>query len=58
MSEFLHMGGYGPYIWSAYGITVMVLVGLVVTTLRSLRANERALKALEKQSTDGETPNP
>ena len=26
MMEFVNMGGYGAYIWSAYGITLMVLV--------------------------------
>jgi heme exporter protein D len=26
MSEFLSMGGHGPYVWSAYGITIAVLV--------------------------------
>ena len=26
MSEFLHMGGYAPYVWSAYGVTLIVLI--------------------------------
>ena len=26
MSEFLSMGGYAPYVWSAYGVTLIVLV--------------------------------
>jgi heme exporter protein D len=26
MSEFFSMGGHGPYVWSAYGITIAVLV--------------------------------
>ena len=26
MTEFLHMGGYGGYVWSAYGITAAVLI--------------------------------
>ena len=26
MSEFLHMGGYAPYVWSAYGVTLAVLI--------------------------------
>ena len=25
MSEFLQMGGYAAYVWSAYGITLIVL---------------------------------
>ena len=26
--DFLAMGGYGAYVWAAYGITLAVLVGL------------------------------
>jgi heme exporter protein D len=25
MREFFSMGGYAPYVWSAYGITLLVL---------------------------------
>jgi len=28
------MGGHGPYVWSAYGVAVLVLVWLVVAPLR------------------------
>jgi len=31
------MGGHGPYVWSAYSITLVVLVGLVVAPLRRRR---------------------
>jgi heme exporter protein D len=34
MSEFLHMGGYGFYVWSSYIVTALVLV----CELLSLRA--------------------
>ena len=37
MSSFFHMGGYGVFIWSAYGVAAIVMVGLVVQTLSSLR---------------------
>lgn len=26
MTEFFQMGGYAPYVWSAYGITLLVIV--------------------------------
>ena len=26
MTEFLQMGGYAPYVWSAYGLTLIVLL--------------------------------
>ncbi len=25
MAEFFHMGGYAPYVWSAYGICLAVM---------------------------------
>lgn len=34
LGEFLAMGGHGPYVWSAYGVAVLVLVWLVVAPLR------------------------
>lgn len=39
MSEFFAMGGYAGYIWSAYGISALVLIGL---TLESIAAYRRA----------------
>ncbi len=38
MREFLHMGGYGFYVWSAYGVTFVVLVANVIVPV--LRARE------------------
>jgi heme exporter protein D len=49
MSEFFDMGGYGAFIWPSYGIAALVMVGLVVASLRSLRANETRLAALEAE---------
>jgi heme exporter protein D len=37
LSEFLAMGGYAAYVWSAYGLSLVVLAGLVVTTARRHR---------------------
>jgi heme exporter protein D len=42
MTEFLQMGGHGAYVWSAYGITLAVLVGNVWW------ARRRHSKALER----------
>ena len=41
LREFLHMGGYGFYVWSAYGVTFVVLVANVLVPMlraRDLRA--------------------
>ncbi len=47
ISEFLAMGGYAAYVWPAFGVAAVVLVGFVISTLRTLRARERALAARE-----------
>lgn len=47
LTALLDMGGYGVFVWSAFGATIVVLVILVVVSLRSLRSNEAALTALE-----------
>ncbi len=30
MAEFFHMGGYGSFVWSAYGITAVVMIWAIV----------------------------
>jgi len=47
---FLAMGGYGAFVWPAYGLTAGVMVWLVAATLRRLRANERALARLRAEA--------
>jgi heme exporter protein D len=49
VSEFLQMGGYAPYVWSAYGITLVTLV-LNVWWIRRLhrRVLEQARNAVER----------
>ena len=48
MSDFLTMGGYGSYVWPAYVVAVVVMVGLLVATLRSARSSEKTLDLLQQ----------
>ncbi|MCE2482760.1 MAG: heme exporter protein CcmD [Alphaproteobacteria bacterium] len=48
MGEFLAMGGYAAFVWPAFGVTVLVMVGLLLASLRSLRRERRALELMEK----------
>lgn len=48
MSEFLAMGGYGAFVWPAYGAAALVMIGLLVASLRERRAAERALGEIEE----------
>ena len=45
-ADFLAMSPYGAYIWSAYGIVILVSIILVVSSRIRLR---RALNQMEKE---------
>jgi len=34
LNEFLHMGGYAFYVWTSYGLAVVVLLVTAITPLR------------------------
>ena len=36
-AEFFHMGGYAFYVWTSYGLTLIVLLDNVLSPLRQLR---------------------
>lgn len=66
ISDFLAMGGYGGFVWPAFGMTAMVMVWLLADSLRRLRVNQRLLAQMEaagagrrarpgKGATSGET---
>jgi heme exporter protein D len=50
MAAFLAMGGYAGYVWPAYGITALVLVGLALTSVVAERRARRQLAALEQRA--------
>jgi heme exporter protein D len=47
LSSFLHMGGYAGFVWPSFAITILVMTVLLVASLRSLKARESALAALQ-----------
>jgi heme exporter protein D len=49
--NYLDMGGYAAFVWPAYGLSALGLVGVLVMTLRSLNARQKEfdeLKALRR----------
>jgi heme exporter protein D len=52
MSEFLHMGGYAGYVWTAYGLSTLVLV-LNWVSARRTEAEQREL-AMRRMASDKE----
>jgi len=52
LREFLHMSGYGIYVWSAYGMAFIVLVANVIVPVlraRELRARLARQARMESQ---------
>lgn len=41
--EFLHMGGYASYVWSAYAITFVVLLVNVLVTRAQFRKTQKLI---------------
>jgi heme exporter protein D len=52
LGEFLAMGGYGGYVWSCYGLTLVVLIGIAWTSRRGLAAE--ATRALRRSQANQE----
>ena len=48
IQEFLSMGGYAGFVWPAYAVALIVIGGLAVQSVRSLRAVKREVAALEE----------
>ena len=49
MSDFFHMGGHGVYIWLAYLIATVIVVGILVQTITTMRQRERQLAELRRE---------
>jgi heme exporter protein D len=47
--QFFAMGGYGAYVWSAFGLTLVVLVGLFLQSLWLGRRREAELAVLRQR---------
>jgi len=50
MAEFLEMGGYGAFIWPAYGAVALVLLGLWVVSRRFVTTTEAELADLNSRN--------
>jgi heme exporter protein D len=54
MAKFFEMGGYAIYVWPAFAVAALVMIGLLVTSLRTLRAREAVLRQLESAERPGD----
>ena len=46
--SFWQMGGYATFIWPAYGVSALGLLGAVIWTLKSYGAAKARVKSLEE----------
>lgn len=50
MSEFLHMGGYGAYVWSAYAVWLVVMIAnFVLPKVRARNTLRRLARSLNEE---------
>ena len=54
MIAFLNMGGYAATVWTSYGVTAAILIGLVVVSLRRANKRQQELDRLESLPDDSE----
>ncbi len=45
--EFLEMGGYAPYVFTAFGLAIATMLGLVIIGVIRANAAQKKLKSLE-----------
>ena len=43
----LHMGGYAAFVWPAYGLAAIGMIGILIATRRTLKAREREFETLK-----------
>lgn len=48
LSEFFGMGGYGAYVWAAFGFAFVALLGLLLQSIGQARRREREFERLRE----------
>jgi heme exporter protein D len=43
-ADFLAMGGYGFYVWTAYGVSLLLVAGYFITLTRQRQAVRRRIR--------------
>ena len=52
MNDFFDMGGHGAFIWPAYLVTFIILGGILVQSVITMRRRERLADVLRKRRRD------
>jgi heme exporter protein D len=43
------MGGYATYVWSSYGVVIVMLAVMLISSVIGVRTRDRELTALEER---------
>lgn len=54
ISRFFEMGGYAAFVWPGYGLAAVAMIGLLVASLRTLRAREKEFAAVRRNRPAGD----
>jgi heme exporter protein D len=49
VQSYLAMGGYARYVWPAFAVAALVLIGLLLQSLRAYRARQAELDRLQRR---------
>lgn len=55
LSDYFYMSGYGFYIWTSFGISAVVLIGLIIQSYALLKKSKKELSVLQKEPGKNET---
>jgi heme exporter protein D len=50
LTSFLEMGGYARFVWPSFAVTFLVLAGLLIESMYSLKVKRQRLAALQAAS--------
>ena len=53
LATYFNMGGYAAFVWPGYGIAALAVIGMLVASLRTLRAREREFAAMRQNRRGG-----
>ena len=49
VGEFLAMGGYGPYVWGSYGVTLLAMAAELIAVRRRRRSAVSQLRRFSEE---------
>jgi heme exporter protein D len=48
LNDLVNMGGYGPYVWSSWGLSFFIILFLTIRSIQHYQSTIKRLSALEQ----------